>query len=176
MAILHYAHGLIQFVLLLTLRPREIILYHLPAQFDALLAPLVYHPVVFLTFHFQRDLLVKVFNELYGPNGNTEGGRRTLRKLSLQDLLALGSGMLFTGFLIMYLFMVILMNDMAHLLVNSPHFKYLRSSTAAVVVSTLLEAWTLAMWALNLGFFLTLSSLVLSTMESVGTEISSHLQ
>ena len=174
-AILHYLHGLTQFILLLTVRQDQIVLFHLPPQFDVLLLPMVFHPIVFITFHFQRDILVKVFNELYDPKvGNN--ARRPLGKLSLQELLALASGIMLVGCVISYVLMMILMNDMAHLLINNPYVKPLRSWLVAVVISTLVETCSVAIWAVNVGFLLQLNCLVLSKMESMGKSILANLR
>ena len=168
--ILHYVHGFTQFVALLTFRQDEIVLFHLAPQFDVVVGPLVFHPFILTIFLFQRDIVVKVFNELY--DSKTEDKEiRPLKKLSLQEMLALGSGIIVTGCVTFYFFMLILMHDMAHLLINNPHLKFLRTSAIAVAISTLIETWTVAIWVLNVGFFLQLNALVLSKLEAMGKDL-----
>ena len=168
---LHYVHGLIQFLLLLTIRRDQIVLYHLPAQFDAIITPLMVHPLIILVFHTRADVLVKVFNELYDC-GEGVTTRRPLWKLSMQELLALGFSILIPAGIVLYGGMVIVFDDMAHLLINNAMLRSMKSSAVAVMIATLLELWSAATWFVNVGFFMTLNSLVLSKMESALPKIS----
>ena len=74
--VLHYLSGLYPFLLLLTIRRDRIVLYHLPAQFDAIIIPFMIHPVIVATFQYKRDLLVKVFNALYEKDSVIDQERR----------------------------------------------------------------------------------------------------
>ena len=61
-AVLYYFQGLVRFLWLLVFRPEETVLLHLPAQFDAMILPLVFHPLIIKIICFNPDLFVKVFN------------------------------------------------------------------------------------------------------------------
>lgn len=160
----HYIHGLSQLALVLTVRQDEIVLFHLPPQFDGVIAPLFLHPVVIITYHFHGDMLVKVFNELF-DSSNERKIKRPLWKLSIQELLSFGILIIACGALPLYIIMVIFMQDMAHLLINNSWLDSVRTSTTFVVVTTLLEAWCTAIWLFNTAFLLSLNCLVPSRMD-----------
>ena len=173
---LHYMPGLIQFVLLLTIRRDQVVLYHLPAQFDGIIAPLLLYPPIIFAFQREGGILVKVFHDLYDCDADDPGTRtRPLWKLSLHELLALGFCIVTPMAAIMYGGMVILLPDMAHLLINNPMLLSWKSSVLAVRTAALLEVWSVAMWVINGGFFLSLNCLVLSKVESTLTQISALL-
>ena len=172
---LHYAHGLVQFLLLLTVRRDQIMLYHLPAQFDGMIIPLLVYPAIIPVFQSGGDMLVKVFNELYDCADGTET-RRSLWKLSLQELLALGFCVIVIGGIVFYGGMVILFHDMAHLLINNAILLPMKSSALAVIIVTMLEMWSVSMWLVNVGFFMSLNALVLSKMEQTRTKIQKILR
>ena len=151
-------------MLLLTVRRDQVVLYHLPAQFDGIIMPLLVNPVLVSIYHYEGDLFVKVFNELYDTHHDART-RRPLRKLTVQELLVFGAAMIGTGAVVMYTGLVILLNDMAHLLINNSNLEFLKSSAVAATLTTVLEAWSLAMCALNVGFLLSFNCLVLSKLE-----------
>ena len=165
--ITHYLNGLCQLLLLLALRQDRVVLYHLPAQFDAIIIPFMLHPVFIATYQFERDLLVKVFNELYDENSLKDQGRRPPWKLSIQELLAVGAGLIEFEVVVLYIGIIVVMPDMAHLMINNPVLEVLKSSAIAVTGATLLEMWTVVMWVPSLAFFLSLNCLVQSKMESM---------
>ena len=172
---LHYMHGLIQFILLLTTRRDKIVLYHLPAQFDGMIVPLLLYPPIIFVFKGQGGTLVKVFHELYDCDVDGPTTRRPLWKLSLNEVLALGFCMVTPAAAVVYGGMVIILPDMAHLLINNPILLSWKSSIAAVMTATLFEVWVLAIWAINAGIFMSLNCLLLSKVEFTLIRISALL-
>ena len=172
---LHYVHGLIQFVWLFTVRRDQIVLYHLPVQFDGTIVPLLVHPAMIFAFQKHGDIMVKVFNELY-DRADAAAARRQPWKFSLQELLALGFCISVAVQTVCYGGLVFLLDDMAHLLINNRMLQSLKSSALAVMIAGMLEMWSVAMWLVNVGFFMSLNSLVLSKMESALSKISALLR
>ena len=173
--LLHYFHGLFQFVLLLTVRRDQIVLHHLPVQFDGIIIPFLLHPVMIWVFHTRADILVKIFNELYDcDNGVTT--RRPLWKLSVQEFLALGFSVVMPVVILLYGGMVVILDDMAHLLINNAILLPLKSSALVVTIATVLEIWSVTMWTINIGFFMTCNCLVLAKMETALPKISAQLR
>ena len=64
-----FIHSLCQFVLLLLFRRENIVLTHLPVQFDAIWSTLMFLTAFPILFHYNKDLFVQVFNVLYSKNG-----------------------------------------------------------------------------------------------------------
>ena len=171
----HYAHGLIQFILLLTLRQDQIVLFHLPPQFDGLIVPLFFHPVILSTYHAYGNMIVMVFNELYDKSSE-EKLKRPPWKMSIQELLGrFGAVVVAYGCTALYTTMVIFLDDMAHLLMNNPWLSFLKSSTALVMFAILSEAWSAAMWVFNACFFLSLNCLIPSKVEALLSRIHALL-
>ena len=159
-------HGLSQFLLLLMFRRDEIVLYHLPAQFDGTIIALMIHPVIITVFCFKRQVLATIFNELY-DGGYGSSSPRQLWNPSVQELLAFGAQFIAAGAAILYTLMIIILNDMPHLLMNNPLLQWLKPCTGiSILISALLEAWSVSIWILNAEFLLSLSCLVMSKVES----------
>ena len=168
LGIVHNAQALYQLLHLLR-RPHQIVLFHLPAQFDVVIIAFLYHPVIWNAFRREGDLVVTVFNQLYhNPSKNgRRGGRRALWKYSDQELIALTAGIILTFAVVFYTVLVFFMDDMAHLLINNPILHSFKSSTLAFALAALSEAWATAMWVCNGTFFISLNCLVLSKMDSI---------
>ena len=89
LALILYVQGLSRFLSLLTFSPDQVVLLHLPAQFDALIAPLPFHLAIIMIYCFNRELLVTVFNELFNSCSTEEASKahRPFREMSIQELL-----------------------------------------------------------------------------------------
>ena len=164
--VLVYLFELCHFMLHMTVGSHPVVLYHLPAQLDTMLPPLMFHPVIVNALQCENDLLIKIFNELYDRKGWQ--GRKVVRKfrdLSGQELLALGAGIVFGCIAVMYMGIVVIFHDMPQLVINSPLLRVPKSSLTAVVLLTMLETWVLSVWTFNLGFFVALNCLVISKVE-----------
>ena len=179
LAVIYYAQGLVRFLSLLMFRPEEVILLHLPAQFNAMIVPLVCHPVIIAIFWFNLDLLVKIFGEMYDLNGSSEDRRKACRKwreLPVKENLISGVVHMTSGCVILYGLTVVFLNGMSHLLRNSEQLQCFKSSKIAVLLTNLLEIWSVAVWIVKLGFLLSCNCLVLSKVESILNKLSSDLR
>ena len=141
---------------------------HIPMQFLAMILPLIYHPFIIMIFCRNSDLFVKVFNEMYDHDNNEDVHKtnRRFRQLPVQEQLVTGMGLLFAECVIFYFVMILIMNDMSHLLINMEQLQFLKSSVIAILLTTLLEIWSASMWAPKGGFLSQFNCLVLSKVES----------
>ena len=64
--------GLARFLSLLIFRTEEAVLFHLPAEFDAMIPPLVFLPAVVMIFVKNWNLVGKVFNEMYNCDSSDD--------------------------------------------------------------------------------------------------------
>ena len=173
-----YVQGLARFLWLLILK-REVILLHLPVQFDVMIAPLVHHPVIITIFCLNSDLFVKVFNEMYphqSSHDDVSKPRRRFMQLLVQEQLISGIGFMTCGAAVFYGLMVVCLQDMSHLLINIEQIQFLKSSKIVILLTTLLETWSVAMWVLTVGFFLSLNCLVPSKVYSTLNKLSQDLR
>ena len=179
LAVIYYVQGLVRFLSHLMFRREEVVLLHLPMQFDAMVLPLVYHPTIIMIFCFNSDLFVKVFNEIYDNDSgedNVSKPYRRFRQLPVQGQLVSGIGFITCGVTVFYGLMVVLLNDMSHLLINFEKLQFLKSSTISVLLTTLPEIWSFGMWLLKIGFLLSFNCLVLSKVESTLNKLLQDLR
>ena len=174
-----HAQELCRFLSHLVLRPDQVVLFHLPAQYDGLILPLMFHPAIILIYCFNGELLVKVFNELFDSSSCPEDEskvRRSFRQLSVQELLVFGIEIIVCGAAIVYGVMVLFLNDMAHLLINIQGLQFLKSSTIPIILTTALEMWSVSMWIFNGGFLLSCNCFVLLKVDSDVTKLSQDIR
>ena len=179
MAVIYYAQGLLRFLSALMFRREEVVLFHLPFQFNTMIIPLVHHSVIIMVFCLNADLLVMVFNDIYiedDRRADSIKARRKFWQLPAQEQLVSGTGLMFCGGIAFYGPMVVLLNDMSHLLINMEQLEFLKSSMVAILLTTLLELWSIAMWLLKLGFLLSCNCLVLSKVASMLAKLTRALQ
>ena len=173
-SVIYYVQALVRFLSLLIFRQKEVVLLHLPAQIDAMMMPLVCHPAIIFIFCLNPDLLVKVFNEMYSRDESSSDLSRKTRRfatLCVQEQLVTASVFLASCCVIAYGVLVILLNDMSHLLINIEPFAFFKSSTIIVALTTLAELWWDTFWCIKTGFLVSFNCLVLSKTESTLTKL-----
>ena len=143
LALIYYVQGLARFVWFLMFSEQEMELLHLPAQFNATITPLVFHPLIIWIFCINPDLLAKVFNEMYDQDSSDDGSkvRRKHAQLSVQEQIISGNGFLSCAGVILYGLSAFILNDMPDLLINIEQLQFLKSSKIAVLLTNLLEMW-----------------------------------
>ena len=131
-----------------------------------------------MIFCLNADLFVKVFNEMYDGD-NSEDIHKTrgrFKQLPVQDQLISGLGFGFSACVMFYGLMIIVLNDMSHLLINIEQLQFLKSSVMALLLTTLLEMWSTAMWALKGALLSSFNCLVLSKVESTLSKLLRDLR
>ena len=181
LAVIYYLQGLVRFLSLLMFRREQVVLLHLPIQFDAMILPVLYYPVIILIYGFNSDLLAKVFNEMYyqdssGCDPNQQRRRRKLRQLPAHEQLITQIGFMCGGGILFYGLLVLALNDMSHLLVNIEQLQFFKSSMIAVLFMTLLELWSFGMWTLKGVFLIQFNGLFLAKVESTLSKLSRDLR
>ena len=168
LAVIYYAQGLLRFTALLLFRPEDVVLLHLPAQINAIVVPWVFHIVITMIFCLNADLLAMLFNEMF-DDGSSDGGSKPHRRfmqLPVKEQLVSFIGIAMCGCITFYGLIVAFLNDMSHLLINVECLQFLQSSAIALLLTTLLEMWSVSMWALKMGFLMSWNCLVMSKLES----------
>ena len=174
--LVNFTHGLWQFVSILVFRKDQIVMYHLPVQFDAVVCSFIFHPVIMTIIQRNRYDIEKIFNELYSSK-DEQTVKRPLWKLKFQDLLPLGAGPICVGAIAVYAGLIILMDDMAHLLLNNPMLKMSEScAVARTAIHVLLETPSVSMWILHIGFFWSMGCLVQLKVQLVLATASRKLR
>lgn len=160
-SVLVCSYGLTIVLYMLTLRHDEVILYHLPVQFDVTLVACIVHPTIAFAHISNGQIFTKIFNELYNDAENN-AGRRLWTKLSLAELLVFGTAIVIIGVITFYMIMIVIQPNMCHLLINSRFLASYRNNIGIRVLTYCIEIYFSALWLVNAGFLLSMNALVIS--------------
>ena len=178
-AVAHWSFGLVRFlgmVFFYPVAPTNV--FHLLIQFDSLLVPLFFHSVIIFTVIWKADLVCLVFNELFPEveGGMSSGRKRPWNKLSLLELLAAFSPVIPIGVVGSYMGVIIVESGMQHLIINSSFLHAFRGWKLVITAAYISEMFDVAAWALNIGFLLSISCLVLLKLEADFTKSHNGLR